>query len=271
MEENVNKYVNICYNEDTFAYICIIKLMRKFCYLALGILCLCSCTNELVILSTDEDSSAFTRLLRSSYDISEIASNNSLGTSNTATLNNCVLTMVSNHPEYESLFDYAVSNNRKFSDIKIDGSSSGTKGAPGAYNPNNKGLYFLNSSVIAEAFPEEFLHFSQDNMYSGGISQYLTVGKCNIEFEVKFIKDVFRWRDGMGGTFDGMGIKYSYEYTNMILDLETGNFPTYEEFLFYGCNYWDFLGDFNHEDSPYHSVMVEGLVPVVIDYIGQSF
>lgn len=245
--------------------------MRKFYYLAFGVLCLCSCTNELDLLPTDEDSSALTRSSRSSYDISEIASNNSLGASNTATLNNCVSEMVKNHPEYASLFDYAVSNSRRFSDMKIDGSSSGTKGSPGAYNPNNKGLYFLNSSVIAEAFPEEFLHFSQDNMYSGGISQYLTVGKCNIEFEAKFIKDVLRWRDGMGGTFDGMGVKYSNEYTNMILDLETGDFPTYAEFEYYGCDYWDFLGDFNHEGSPYHSVMVEGLVPVVIDYIGQRF
>lgn len=234
-------------------------------------LCLCSCTNELNLLSTDEDSSALTRSARSSYDISKITSNNSLGASNTATLNNYLSKMVNDHLEYASLFDYAVSNNHRFSDMKIDGGSSGTNGSPGSYNPSNKGLFFLNSSVITEAFPEEFLHFSQDNMYSGGISQYLTVGKCNIEFEAKFIKDVLRWREGIGTTSDGMGKKYSNEYTNMILDLEDGNFPTYEEFEYYGCDYWDFLIDFNHEGSPYHSAMVNGLVPVVIDYIGQRF
>ena len=47
-----------------------------------------------------------------------------------------------------------------------------------------------NGSITKDNRKEEFFHAWQDAFYPGGISQYLNVGKVNIEFEAKVFKDI---------------------------------------------------------------------------------
>ena len=94
--------------------------------------------------------------------------------------------LILEHCFQESVYDNLVSNGMKINfDIKK------SNGSPAFYDPSNKTIYFRdNASINSEAVKEELFHVFQDCYYSGGILQYGTTGKVNIEFEAKLFKDI---------------------------------------------------------------------------------
>ena len=87
----------------------------------------------------------------------------------------------------KALYDALVVKN-----VKIDFGMM-TNTAPGGYNPRTKKISFSNNEdITSETLKEELFHAWQDAFYPGGISQYLNVGKVNIEFEAKLFKDISR-------------------------------------------------------------------------------
>lgn len=51
-------------------------------------------------------------------------------------------------------------------------------------------MFSDNTSITSAVLKEELFHAWQNAYYSGGIAQYLDVGKVNIEFEAKVFKDI---------------------------------------------------------------------------------
>lgn len=75
--------------------------------------------------------------------------------------------------------------------IKLDFKINSSLTAPASYSPVSKSVDFRSSTDIKSSnLKEELFHAFQDVFYSGGIAQYTSTGKVNIEFEAKLYKDI---------------------------------------------------------------------------------
>ncbi|MDR0687620.1 MAG: hypothetical protein LBF55_02910 [Prevotellaceae bacterium] len=149
-----------------------------------------------------------------------------------------------------------------------------------AYDPLTKDMYFRSNDYISTLFPEEFIHFFQDNYYPGGIDQYrknTMVGFANIEFEAKLIQDLLCVRrDGVCPAL-AAGLNKSSEYSEWIEEIgrENDHFPNYTELLqrspnWGNYNYWDFLEDFKLKYPEYNKPTEPNLTPKVVNFLNSG-
>jgi hypothetical protein len=177
------------------------------------------------------------------------ATKNSLPTSAKEILKDKWQEMINNYCAYKAMYD---NSSDEFSDVIIDP----TNDAQGSYNPCTNKLIFKNgtSQAINETFPEEYIHFFQNNYYVGGICQYLGRGQhYNIEFEAKVIQDLINQYGMMNGynlgvTPYGRGQNLGNTYEDWLWNLTNGgtSMPTSAQILQYfesGYSYWDFMND----------------------------
>lgn len=174
-----------------------------------------------------------------------IATQSSLDDSATTQIE-VTISMLLTNCAYKYMFDYLNNKGAKFSDIVYDPSISS-----GQYDPYTKTLKFRDATVIEQSFPEEFIHFFQDNFYYGGINYYYNAAMMNIEFEAKVTKDILCWMTGYGYcNYNGAGSNYPVQYELWIRKntKDASYFPTYEDLLvrdpqWGNLNYWDFFQD----------------------------
>ncbi|MDR3220072.1 MAG: hypothetical protein LBU22_14060 [Dysgonamonadaceae bacterium] len=181
-----------------------------------------------------------------------IAANSSLDDSGNTALETTINTLL-NNCAYKSMYDSLKSRGIKFSNIVYDPSISN-----GRYDADTKTLIFRDEFSIEQSFPEEFIHFFQDNYYWGGINYYYNSARINIEFEAKMTSDILCWMKGEGYycRFYGSGKNHSNKYSLWIMNItnQGTHLPTYAELFardsrWGGLNYWDFIQDFQSEGT----------------------
>jgi hypothetical protein len=169
---------------------------------------------------------------------------------------------------YNPLFEYTKSHGNKI--VLIERNNTLKK--QGGYDPRTKKVMFGSTASISNVFPEEFIHFNQDNFYPDGTTQYLTRGKPNIEMEAKIIEDCASLYGSLS-TLYGAGPTYSKQYEQWIWDFvynSSKHFPSMNDVLTNkssGIGYQDFIEDLKKKDPAYNYESINTLNPILIDYI----
>ncbi|NDV70072.1 hypothetical protein [Dysgonomonas sp. 25] len=173
---------------------------------------------------------------------------------------------------YKSMYDYLVNKGSKLSNIKIDPS-----GSYGGYNPENGEMTFKDNGSIQTAFPEEFIHFFQDNYYPNGLSYSNNVGRSNIEFEAKLIQDILCYIKAEGCFYYSRGSQYinEFDYWLMNITKEGTYIPKYSDLLkrdpsWGNLNYWDFLDDFRRSKPDYNFPVDKNLLPAAMNFLNST-
>lgn len=84
------------------------------------------------------------------------------------------------------IYNQFISEKQKFN-FKMESNLKFSAG----YDPSSKTFTFKdNDAITSGKLKEEFFHAYQDMFYQGGIAQYKTTGKVNIEFEAKLYADI---------------------------------------------------------------------------------
>jgi hypothetical protein len=96
--------------------------------------------------------------------------------------------MIDQYCAYKAMLDYTSELGAEFYDIVMDNSIS----APAEYSPCTGVLKFRDTESMIY-YPEEFIHFFQQNCYPGGICQNDAYRHNNIEFEAKVIYDMITY------------------------------------------------------------------------------
>lgn len=117
------------------------------------------------------------------------------------------------------------------------------------------------TGITAPAFWEELFHAYQDKHYSGGLIQYNTTGKSNVEFEAKLLRDINTYIDGRAGVF---AINGNAEYLTW-LDEITGGGETYPTAYSEIANkYFYFMEMFKSTNPLYNYPIVPTLQPTAM-------
>lgn len=208
------------------------------------------------------------------YQISDFTKKCSLSGSDLTEFNSILKLMQDDYATgsfYVPLFKRDLANGYKIVDISRSSSTINQ----GGYNPTTKKITFNETADISNVFPEEFIHFNQDNYYPGGTSQYVTKGKPNIEMEAKIIEDCADLY-GTAAAYYGAGPTYGDTYRNWIWDLVYNNsdnnkyFPSMNYVLTYKINnigYRDFIEDLKKKSASYNYESINSLNPILIDFI----
>lgn len=146
-----------------------------------------------------------------------------------------------------------------------------TNTAPGGYNPKTGELLFSdNTSITSAVLKEELFHAWQNAYYSGGIAQYLNVGKVNIEFEAKLYQDIIEGEDASCClAFRGDHIPVEIR-NNYFFWIESVRFKPDRSFS--DSDYTKWLALFDQYDPEYGSATsINLLLPLALrDLIGSS-
>ncbi len=134
-----------------------------------------------------------------------------------------------------------------------------TNTAPGGYKPKTGELLFSdNTSITSAVLKEELFHAWQNAYYSGGIAQYLNVGKVNIEFEAKLYQDIIEGEDALC-CLAFRGDHIPAEIKNSYYDwIESIRFKPDRSFS--DSDYTKWLNLFNQYDLEYGSTMSNNLI-----------
>ncbi len=150
----------------------------------------------------------------------------------------------------KALYDALLDRN-----VKLDFGMK-TMDTPAGYDPRTKTIIFKDQLEINSTnLKEELFHAWQDVYYPGGITQYLNVGKVNIEFEAKVFNDIIEERDSTCcwafSEADNFPTNLSFEYINWIYDIRDIKISLQD------IDYLKWLNYFNQYSttysSPFHS------------------
>ena len=146
-----------------------------------------------------------------------------------------------------------------------------------AYDAKNKALLVpigWDGDITRTSFPEEIVHYLQDNIYSGGIGQYANgAGKSNIEFEAKVITDLILLKKGR--ELYRRESKVLVEDTSMMIP--TANYNKFLRSIRNGKmkneDYTKFLNDFSKyaKNIEYRNNVNTNLIPLIINNYGSKF
>lgn len=161
----------------------------------------------------------------------------------------------------------------KIASIYVNSQSS----VPAGYNPSTNTIMFKTITDMAEnRVIEELLHAGQNRIYPGGIEQYLFKGLPNIEFEVRFFRDLV---DCVNGDYFGAAESpYNELYGAWVYELCDGEgsrsvFPSMERVLevkMDGRGYYDMVKGFKKYYPSYAAPIDPSLRPLLVNYIYNS-
>lgn len=146
------------------------------------------------------------------------------------------------------------------------------------YDPSTNVIIFKSISAMSEsAVTEELLHAGQNRVYPDGISQYGFKGLPNIEFEVRFFRDLIAYIEDRPIT-PTTGSDNFNEYYFWIEDICKENplestFPSVDRVLeikIDGQGYYDMVQAFRTYLPAYAGLIDYGLKPLYIGFIYNS-
>lgn len=149
--------------------------------------------------------------------------------------------------EYEYMYDLIFTRHTKIYHIY---QYQDNYNSVAAYQPRDKMMYFRDEYVVHDAFPEEFIHFSQDLAHGGIYDAF----KADIEFEAKFLQDFIGLNDGM--PLRGVGAQHKDLYIGWLIKILDQFYITahiYDTIMegISGLTYGDFLEDFAAKNPSY--------------------
>lgn len=138
-----------------------------------------------------------------------------------------------------------------------------TIGSPASYSPSTRTIRFKSASAInLVSFSEELFHAYQDLVaYPGGTSQYLPIGRPNIEFEAKVWRDMMSLNSPVDLGVTTVQTDESDAYYLWLVGLTNGGTEYPDSFVPMSSMYYHYLNEFLESYPAYNDPVIPTMTP----------